>query len=174
MMQIEWMDERASAQDGEDRPDEETERTRALMEKVLTQVLANEEIRSEVMLGVTFVDPDRIRELNRAFRGVDSVTDVLSFPMLEGMLRDKKPEELVGCVDPETGALEIGDLVLCCERAREQAAEYGHSVRREMGYLAAHGLLHLCGYDHETPEEREVMRRKEEAALEACRLTRDD
>ena len=63
--------------------------------------------------------------------------------------------------------------MICPARAREQAEEYGHSVRREMGYLAAHGLLHLLGYDHETEEERAEMRQKEEAALAACELTRE-
>ena len=76
------------------------------------------------------------------------------------------PEELTGLTDPETGALELGDLVICPARAREQAEEYGHSVRREMGYLAAHGLLHLLGYDHldEGPQKAQ-MRAREEAIL---------
>ncbi len=104
---------------------------------------------------------------------MDRVTDVLSFPMVQGRLCDAAPEELTGLTDPETGALELGDLVICPARAREQAEEYGHSVRREMGYLAAHGLLHLLGYDHETEEERAEMRQKEEAALAACELTRE-
>ena len=94
--------------------------------------------------------------------------------MIGGMLKDATPAELLGCVDPETGALELGDLVICVDRAKEQAAEYGHSVRRELGYLSAHGLLHLCGYDHETDEERAQMREREEAALSKCCLTRDD
>ena len=107
-------------------------------------------------------------------RNIDRATDVLSFPMIGGMLKDATPAELLGCVDPETGALELGDLVICVDRAKEQAAEYGHSVRRELGYLSAHGLLHLCGYDHETDEERAQMREREEAALSKCCLTRDD
>ncbi len=165
-MLIEWMEEREDA--------EEDAETRALMQRVMEQVLLDDGIEMETVVGVTFVDPDRIREINQAFRRVDSATDVLSFPMIEGMLSHATPSALMGCVDPETGALELGDLVICPLRAQEQAQEYGHSVRREMGYLSAHGMLHLLGYDHETEEERAEMRRREEDALKKCRLTRED
>jgi probable rRNA maturation factor len=165
-MLIEWMDEReGAAEDGE---------TRALMQRVMEQVLRDDGIEMETVVGVTFVDPDRIKEINFSFRRVDSVTDVLSFPMIEGLVGDAAPAQLLGCVDPETGALELGDLVICAQRAQEQAAEYGHSARRELGYLAAHGMLHLLGYDHETDEERAEMRRREEDALQKCCLTRED
>lgn len=175
-MLIEWMDEREQAQnlDANAQPDEETRITQELIRRVMEQVLADEGVQMETVVGVTLVDPDRIREINNAFRQVDRVTDVLSFPMIGGMLKDATPAELLGCVDPETGALELGDLVICVDRAKEQAAEYGHSIRRELGYLSAHGLLHLCGYDHETDEERAQMREREEAALSKCCLTRDD
>ena len=164
-MLIEWMDEREQAQnlDANAQPDEETRKPQELIRRVMEQVLADEGVQMETVVGVTLVDPDRIREINNAFRKVDRVTDVLSFPMIGGMLKDATPAELLGCVDPETGALELGDLVICVDRAKEQAAEYGHSVRRELGYLSAHGLLHLCGYDHETDEERAQMREREEA-----------
>ncbi len=165
-MLIEWMEEREDA--------EEDAETRALMQRVMEQVLLDDGIEMETVVGVTFVDPDRIREINQAFRRVDSATDVLSFPMIEGMLSHATASALMGCVDPETGALELGDLVICPLRAQEQAQEYGHSVRREMGYLSAHGMLHLLGYDHETEEERAEMRRREEDALKKCRLTRED
>ena len=148
--------------------------TQELMRRVMEQVLADEGIALDVMVGVSFVEPERIREINRDFRGIDSVTDILSFPMIEGYLRDAGKRQLLGCTDPETGAVELGDLVICVQRAVEQAADYGHSVRRELGYLSAHGMLHLMGYDHETEEERAVMRQKEEAALTKCCLTRED
>lgn len=163
-MLIEWMEERQGA--GEE------EETRRLLQRVMEQVLQDEGIEMEVVVGVTLVEPDRIQEINRAFRKVDSVTDVLSFPMIDGMLAQAAPAALLGCVDPETGALELGDLVLCPARAAEQAQEYGHSLRREMGYLCAHGMLHLLGYDHEDEDERAVMRQKEEQALAALSLTR--
>lgn len=163
-MLIEWMEERQGA--------DEEEETRRLLQRVMEQVLQGEGIEMEVVVGVTLVEPDRIQEINRAFRKVDSVTDVLSFPMIDGMLAQAAPAALLGCVDPETGALELGDLVLCPARAAEQAQEYGHSLRREMGYLCAHGMLHLLGYDHEDEDERAVMRQKEEQALAALSLTR--
>ena len=126
-MLIEWMDEREQAQnlDANAQPDEETRITQELIRRVMEQVLADEGVQMETVVGVTLVDPDRIREINNAFRQVDRVTDVLSFPMIGGMLKDATPAELLGCVDPETGALELGDLVICVDRAKEQAAEYG-------------------------------------------------
>ena len=76
-------------------------------------------------------------------------------------------------VDPETGRYMLGDIVICVERALEQACEYGHSATREMCYLFVHGLCHLFGFDHETDEQRAEMRRREEAALSACGVTRE-
>ena len=164
-MLIEWMEERQGAP--------EDAQARLLLQRVMERVLADEGIEMEVMVGVTLVEPERIREINRDFRRVDSVTDVLSFPMIDGMLADASPAALLGCVDPETGALELGDLVICPDRAAEQAQEYGHSLQRELGYLCAHGMLHLLGYDHEDEDERAVMRQKEEKALAALSITRD-
>ena len=164
-MLIEWMEERQGAP--------EDAETRQLLGRVMEQVLADEGIEMEVMVGVTLVEPERIREINRDFRRVDSVTDVLSFPMIDGMLAEAAPAALLGCVDPESGALELGDLVICPDRAAEQAEEYGHSLQRELGYLCAHGMLHLLGYDHEDEAERAVMRDKEEKALAALALSRD-
>ena len=165
-MLIEWMEEREGI--------EEDIETQQLMKSVMERVLADEGVEMEVMVGVTFVDPERIREINRDFRRVDSVTDVLSFPMIDGYVVDASPAKLLGCVDPETGALELGDIVICVDRAKEQAEDYGHSVHRELGYLSAHGMLHLLGYDHEYEEERAEMRLREEKALGALSLTRED
>ena len=87
-MLIEWMDEREQAQnlDANAQPDEETRKTQELIRRVMEQVLADEGVQMETVVGVTLVDPDRIREINNAFRQVDRVTDVLSFPMIGGML----------------------------------------------------------------------------------------
>ena len=144
------------------------------LRRVITAALAAEGVALPCEISVLLTDDAGIRQINADMRNIDRATDVLSFPMIGGMLKDATPAELLGCVDPETGALELGDLVICVDRAKEQAAEYGHSVRRELGYLSAHGLLHLCGYDHETDEERAQMREREEAALSKCCLTRDD
>lgn len=115
--------------------------------------------RAEVSL--TLVTPEEIRELNRDYREVDSVTDVLSFPQFEG------PEQL-----PEEGEICLGDVVICPERAEEQAEEYGHSLQREFVYLFVHSLLHLLGYDHMEEDEKAVMRQREEEVMERVDLRR--
>jgi probable rRNA maturation factor len=112
------------------------------------------------------VEGEEIRRMNAEFRGRDEVTDVLSFPLHE-------PEANgFAFVGPPDEVDRLGDIVICLPRAQEQAEEYGHSLQRELAYLFVHGLLHLLGYDHETDDEREHMRRKEEAALAVVGLTR--
>ena len=145
----------------------------ALLKRAVEMTLALHGGVSNAQVGVTLVDDEAIRQLNQRFRGIDRPTDVLSFPMIDGMLAEASPAALLGCVDPETGALELGDLVICPARAAEQAQDYGHSLQRELGYLCAHGMLHLLGYDHEDEDERAVMRQKEEKALAALSLSRD-
>jgi probable rRNA maturation factor len=123
----------------------------------LRRVLASEDIAGSVEISLVFSDDDEVRDLNREYRGLDEPTDVLSFAQEEG---DPAPS-LIARGLPRL----LGDVVISVERAEAQAAEYGHSFRREVAYLAVHGLLHLLGYDHETVAERELMRQKEEAAL---------
>lgn len=118
-------------------------------------------------LGLVIVSDGAIHELNKDFRGVDSATDVLSFPLLEP---GQEPTE--ADIDHDTGEVLLGDIVISLPTAERQAAEYGHSLRRETAYLAVHGALHLMGMDHETEEERESMRLVEEAVLQAMGLTR--
>ena len=114
---------------------------------------------------IVFTDAEGIRSLNASARGKDAVTDVLSFPNLDGI----KGKPLRGEEHPfdldEEGRLFLGSVVICRERAAEQAEEYGHSLRREICYLAVHGLCHLLGYDHETEAEKAEMREREEAVL---------
>ncbi|MGA8943107.1 MAG: rRNA maturation RNase YbeY [Thermoactinomyces sp.] len=106
-------------------------------------------------VSVVIVDNKQIHELNKEYRQVDRPTDCLSFPLWE------PDEDWVIMEDEET--VPLGDIVISLEKAREQAEEYGHSVERELGFLAVHGFLHLLGYDHETPEqEREMFGRQEE------------
>ncbi len=117
---------------------------------------------------------EEIRTLNRQQRGVDSVTDVLSFPSMEN-IRGKAlkaadfPDERW-----EDGALFLGSIAVCEERAREQAAEYGHSYERELNYLITHGVCHLLGYDHESGDDKAQMREKEERVLKKLGLSRGD
>jgi len=136
--------------------------------------LANEGLDGKVLVTLTFVDEQEIQAINTAHRGVDRVTDVLSFSLVEGTLPDGSPLDDVASpfAVPADQARELGDIVICHARAVEQATEYGHSLEREIAYLAVHGLLHILGYDHEMPDDQAVMRAKEEAALATVRLTR--
>ena len=119
---------------------------------------------------IQLVDGEEIRELNSAHRNVDKVTDVLSFPMMDyyrGECRESMP-----CLT-ESGELEIGDMVICTDRAREQAKEFGHSFPRECAYLTVHSILHLLGFDHvDEGEEKAAMREKEEKILKKIGLER--
>lgn len=124
-------------------------------------------VETDVTLAVelVFVDGEEIRRLNRETRDTDKVTDVLSYPALD----DIKGQPLKGAEHPyemdEEGNLLIGSIVVCCDKAKEQAEEYGHSYRRELHYLIVHGIMHCLGYDHITDEERAEMREKEEFIL---------
>ena len=124
-------------------------------------------VKTNVPLAVefVFVDGAEIQRLNREMRNMDKVTDVLSFPALD----DIKGAEICGEDFPyeidEEGNLLIGSIVVCCDRAHEQAEEYGHSYNRELHYLLVHGIMHCLGYDHMTDEEKAEMREKEEYIL---------
>ena len=132
-------------------------------------------MKSDVCLAVefTFVDGAEIRRLNRETRSVDKVTDVLSYPTLDGIKgQELKKKDHAFDIDEE-GNLFVGSIVVCCERAKEQAEEYGHSYERELHYLLTHGVMHCLGYDHETDEERAEMREKEEQILKKMGIVRE-
>ena len=120
-----------------------------------------------------FVDGEEIQRLNRELRGIDKVTDVLSFPALEGVKGEAIRGEDYPYETDEEGNLLIGSIAVCCDRAKEQAQEYGHSYERELHYLLVHGIMHCLGYDHITDEERAEMREKEESILKKLGITRD-
>ena len=120
---------------------------------------------------LSLADEEEIRTLNREYRGVDAVTDVLSFPALDAC--EGKVAYADYDLDPETGKLMLGDVVLCPQRAAEQAAEYGHSEARETAYLELHSLLHLVGFDHIEEEDRAKMRAAEETILHKLGLSRE-
>ncbi len=125
---------------------------------------------------IVFCDEQEIRTLNRETRGVDRVTDVLSFPALTLHAGEYAPftqAQYPWDTDPESGRVHIGCIVICTSVAATQAVEYGHSIEREQGYLFLHGLLHLLGYDHMQEEERIEMRKAEEAILAEVGLVRD-
>lgn len=141
-----------------------------VIRKVIATVLTQEEFLWSCEVSVLITDDERIRLLNAEHRRKDTATDVLSFPMLEfdeaGQLAGDKEQQSIG-------GMMLGDIVISLERAAMQADEYGHSLEREVGFLTAHSMLHLLGYDHETGETaREIMRQKEERALQEIGLTR--
>ena len=132
---------------------------------IAADTLAYEGFSSECEVSVSVVDGAEIQTINRQFRGIDRVTDVLSFPQLtftEGEIPEKN----------ESGEIVLGDIILCLQRAKEQAAEYGHSLKREIAFLTAHSMLHLLGYDHMTPQEEKVMFQKQEEILQKAGIPR--
>jgi len=139
-----------------------------LVEKVLLEVGRQFNQSENVELSVTFIDNTGIRELNRTYRGIDSATDVLSFAFDEDSGSTGEIEFISGS---DTHIL--GDIIISVETAKLQAADYGHSLNRELGFLALHGALHLLGFDHNTEEETAVMRKWEEKILLDLQLPRD-
>lgn len=107
------------------------------------------------IISLTFVREENIKHLNKTSRGVDRVTDVLSFPMLE-ISYPQKIKDFSEDIVPD-GSIYLGDIVICKKRAKEQAKEYGHSLKREIGFLALHGLLHVLGFDHIEQEDEKIM-----------------
>ena len=130
---------------------------RMLVRRCCNAVLKLENFEGPAEISVTFTDNAGIRELNKQYRDKDIDTDVLSFPMGENGVYD---------IDMETGAKILGDVVISMEKARDQAERFGHSFQREVGYLTAHSVLHLLGYDHIDNLEKVRMREKEELVME--------
>lgn len=145
-----------------------TNEMKSLITSTVTATLEYEQIDKPCFVSVSVVEPDEIQALNKENRGVDSVTDVLSFPVVN--LLDGSDCSDAG--DYCEGRLILGDVVICADRAKEQSEEFGHSIEREMGYLTCHSVLHLIGYDHEDESEREIMRVKEEAVMDKMNLKR--
>ena len=116
-------------------------------------------------VSVTLTDNEYIHKLNKEYRGIDRPTDVLSFALNES----EEPE-----VDDGPDINVLGDLVISVERAREQAADYGHSVRREVAFLTVHGMLHLLGYDHIEDEDREEMEAEQRTVMNALGISREE
>lgn len=135
-----------------------------LLEAILQFGLETHE-QSEAEVGVILVDNEYIQDLNLKYRGIDQPTDVLSFAMNEEVAEGPSYEA-------QGEPILLGDIYLSVERALEQAESYGHSFARELCYLGTHGLLHLLGYDHQTPEETETMRAEEERIMEQFNLGR--
>ena len=142
------------------------------VKRVILTALAAQGMNLPCEINVLLTDDAGIQALNKRMRGIDQATDVLSFPMFdipEGYL----PSAL--CSDPDTGLIALGDMCISLERARAQAAEFGHSLEREVSYLTVHSVLHLLGYDHTDEGVRKArMREREEAILAELGLTREN
>ncbi len=148
-----------------DETNEVTEEQLELLEQLLQHAAKEENVPSGAEMSVTFVDNEKIREINREYRGKDAPTDVISFALEE---MGEEEIEIIGADLPPV----LGDIIISLPKAREQAEQYGHSFMRELGFLAVHGFLHLLGYDHETEEEEKVMFAKQEQLLQQFGLTR--
>lgn len=129
------------------------------MKEALSLILDSEGIDEEgIEVSVSFVTPEEIKALNKEYRDVDGVTDVLSFPQFESI------DELIDA-EEFTGVAELGDVVINMDRAKSQAEEFGHPLKREVIYLFVHSILHLLGYDHMEEEDKKVMRAREEEIM---------
>jgi probable rRNA maturation factor len=141
--------------------------------RVCEEVLRQEWFEDDAEISLLITDEEEVHRLNLEYRGIDRTTDVLSFPALEFEV----PADFDGavddsCINPDNGCVMLGDIVLNAQKVKEQAEEYGHSELREFSFLVAHSMLHLCGYDHMTPEESARMEAKQEAVLQGLGITR--
>ena len=142
------------------------------LKKCIEATLRAEGVSVPCEINVLVADNQTIRAINKAYRSIDRETDVLSFPMFQ-FEPGKLPKDLSEFLDPETGLLTLGDMAISYEKAKAQAEEFGHSVKRELGYLTIHSILHLLGYDHvdEGPMKKQ-MRAREEAICAEIDLER--
>lgn len=134
--------------------------------KACLETLKYEEFDEDCEISLSFVTNEEIHQINRQFRNVDAPTDVLSFPQLtfeEGEKADVN----------ENGEIVLGDIIISVERAKEQAEEYGHGLKREIAFLTVHSMLHLLGYDHMEKDEEEDMFRRQKEILEIAGIPRE-
>lgn len=148
-----------------------TFKEKTLVKKVEKATFAHLSQPDFFVIDMTIVGEDEIRELNKSARGVDKVTDVLSFPCFD-KLRLPVREDDFAQSDFDGRRVLLGSIMICRKRAEEQAKEYGHSIERELGFLACHGFLHILGFDHIEPEDEEIMTAHQRAIMESVGLKR--
>lgn len=136
-----------------------------LITEVFNEAMKVEQIDKYYEVSVVFVSKEKIQEINRTYRGIDRVTDVISFALFDN-------EDDIVFEDEEEEITTLGDIFICLDVMKEQAKEYGHSEKRELAFLAVHGLLHLLGYDHDTNEKEREMFAKQELILNNLGITR--
>lgn len=146
-----------------------------IIREIVEESLEYEDCPYEAEVNVVLTDNHEIQEVNREYREIDAATDVLSFPMIEfesasdfSLVEDDEEDYF----NPETGELMLGDIMISVDKVEEQAEKYGHSQTRELAFLVAHSMLHLCGYDHMEEEECLVMEKKQNEILERRGYTR--
>ena len=140
-----------------------------IIREIVEASLDYEECPYEAEVNVILTDNPSIQKINREHRQIDAPTDVLSFPLVDyGRPADFShvEEQAEDYFNPETGELMLGDIVISVDKVEEQAEKYGHSQRRELAFLVAHSMLHLCGYDHMEEEERLDMEARQRAILD--------
>lgn len=138
----------------------------SIIHKCVEAVLDAEGVNVPCEINVMVTNDKGIRAINRAYRQIDKPTDVLSFPMFQ--LEPGTPPNEESYLDPETDMCPLGDMAISLERAIAQAKEFGHSTRREIGYLTIHSMLHLLGYDHLDEGEQKAQMREREETIAAC------
>ena len=146
----------------------------SIIRKCIAATLKAEGISIPCEINVLVTDDKGIHAINLASRDIDRPTDVLSFPMF-ALEAGNPPAQWQDYIDPETGLCPLGDMAISLERAIAQAKEFGHSMRREIGYLTIHSMLHLLGYDHldEGPQKAQMRAREENIAAAIPRMQRD-
>ena len=145
----------------------------SVIRKCVEATLEAEGVTVPCEINVLVTDDEGIRAINNASRDIDKATDVLSFPMFE-LEAGSPPNDQEDYLDPETGLCPLGDMCISLERAAAQAKEFGHSEKREVGYLTIHSMLHLLGYDHldEGPQKAQMRAREEAIAASIPGMTR--
>lgn len=129
----------------------EIEENTSSYENLINSIFSH--ITDDKIFNIIFTDEKRIRQINKDYRNIDKVTDVISFALNDNDKCNFNAED------------ELGDIFICIPRAKEQAKDYGHSIEREVGFLAVHGYLHLSGYDHMTEEDEKIMFARQEEIL---------
>ena len=132
--------------------------------QIITKVIEEEGINPNCEINVFIVSREDMQDINKTQRGIDKVTDVLSFPMIDFINGEKIPERAFYL---------LGDIVISIDVALEQAIDYGHTIERELGFLLIHGALHLLGYDHDTEKNQTTMFNKQDSLLKDLLLFRD-
>ncbi|MBZ9636091.1 rRNA maturation RNase YbeY [Clostridium sp. FP1] len=153
-----------------------TQELEIVIKDVIEYTLKEEKLFIDNEVSVILIDNEEIKKINSKNRGIDKITDVLSFPMLDypqnKVFKDVYIDYKFDQSDLNDERLVIGDVALSLEKAKEQSEEFGHSFIRECAYLTVHSILHLLGYDHMEEDEKNIMRKREEEILSNFKISR--